>query len=189
METYSLAEPVVCVLSEWSERVIADVWSVLKHHEDKKAPMPPTTCFKANSLVMFTVMCELFALIIPRHIKLSLTKVFSTYRFNEYYCPCGVVTVQEQAFLYHIKAMHLPALKLYQFMRNSHINADQIRLDDLCSSETTLSLASVQDRLVRLFWLVREVPRVPMPGPGVPFYSFQEIFEFEAGLRSLDVDI
>ena len=161
------------VLPAYSEQVIADVWTVIKHHEEKKIPMPSTTCFKANSLVMFAVMCELFALIVPRHIKLSLDKVFSTYRFNEYYCPCGVVTIQESSFLYHIKAMHLPALKMYQFLRNSHINADQIRFDDLCSPETSKQeLALLQDRLVRLFWLVREMPKVPMPGPGVPFYSF-----------------
>jgi hypothetical protein len=52
---------------------------VIKHHEDLKQPMPPTTCFKANAMVVFTLMAEIFAMILPRHIKISLPKAFQTY--------------------------------------------------------------------------------------------------------------
>lgn len=78
VQNYNCRSVVKC-LPECSEAVIQDVYAVIKHHEDLKQPMPPTTCFKANATVVFTLMAEIFAMILPRHIKISLPKAFQTY--------------------------------------------------------------------------------------------------------------
>ena len=74
-----------------SEQTIQDVWCCIKLHEEKRIPVPPTSCFKAHSATIFALCCELFAMISPLHIKINLKKVWLECQFNEYYCPCGAI--------------------------------------------------------------------------------------------------
>jgi len=133
------------MLPWYSEQTIADVWSILKYHEDNKLPMPPTSCFKAASLVVFALMAEIFSIILPKHIKISIQKAFQTYQFNEFYCLCGCVCGQEQSFFYHVRAMHLPVIKFYSFMKHSHVAVDQVELDDLIDPDRSDLLGSIEE--------------------------------------------
>lgn len=36
-----------------TEEIINDVYTCIKYHDENKIPLPPTACFKANSLIMF----------------------------------------------------------------------------------------------------------------------------------------
>ena len=58
--------------------------------------MLPTAVFKCRTLVLFTVLGELFALVIPSDINVSLAVVLEKAKFNEYYCVCGSSTDAER---------------------------------------------------------------------------------------------
>ena len=59
-------------LPEVSEQVIHQLFAVFNHHEDTVQMVPPTACFKANSLLNFVIAFELFSMLLPKHIKISM---------------------------------------------------------------------------------------------------------------------
>jgi hypothetical protein len=77
-------------------------------------------------------------------------------------------------------------------MKHSHVAIDQLNLVDMIDfnrSDLLGTLEQQQDRMVRLFWLAREMPKVPLPPTSLPQYTFHDIFEFEAGLRDLHIEL
>lgn len=58
-----------------TENIISDTWQCIKMYEDQKIPLPPTAAFKCRSLVTFAAITELMSLVLPKSIKVSVSKV------------------------------------------------------------------------------------------------------------------
>ena len=58
-------------------------------------------------------------------------------------------------------------------------------LIDASRSDHLSAIEDQQDRLKRLLWLTRNITRPPSPATYETLYNFQELFEFEAGLRKI----
>ena len=178
-----------------TEQVISDLYAVLRHHEKAKTPMPPTARFKAHSLLNFVFSFELFSMLLPQHIKLSLEAAYRGLQFNEFYCACGCVCAQEAQFLYHLRCMHLPVAKYLLHIKAPHVQVCTIQFDDILSADRLAqdsvlgSVEAQKQRLIRLIWLLRELPKVPKPPNCFPAFTFTELFHFESGELELKFNL
>ena len=81
--------------------------------------------------------------------------------------------------------MHLPVAKYLIHLRAPHVHLSLVQFDDVVCPERQAcehlgSVEQQKDRLVRLFWLLLEFPRVPKPPKWMPSFTFEQLFTFEA---------
>ena len=98
--------------------------------------MLPTVVFKCRTLVLFTVLGELFALVIPDHINVSLKIVLEKAKFNEFYCVCGSSTDTEQQLMSHVRGTHPFIYKLFMFLRNCHLPLSVLNMGEILQEQS-----------------------------------------------------
>jgi len=62
-------------LVDATNSIVQDVWASVSQHNNSKTPMPPTAIFKCKSLAMLAALAELFSMMIPQQIGISVVKV------------------------------------------------------------------------------------------------------------------
>ena len=100
--------------------------------------MPPTSVYKCRALCTFAILSELFALILPVDIKISVKAVLEKAQFNEYYCLCGASFEIEKDILKHLRASHPFVYKVFTFMRNCDIPLQSFNLVELISEREAM---------------------------------------------------
>lgn len=60
-------------------------------------------------------------------------------------------------------------------MKHSHVNLEKMNfatVADINRSELLGTIEEQLSRILRLFWLIREMPKVPTPPPTTPQFNF-----------------
>ena len=155
-------------LPEITAEIVSDGFKMVHHFASNDLFMPSTCCFKLLSQVTFGLIAELFALMLPQHIKISITTVIKTFQFNEFYCICGCVCAHWPHLMSHLRSMHLPVFRVCHALLVSHLPINRLELQKLASlfrSDVLGSIEEQRDRIRNLAWLIKNIPRAPTKEP------------------------
>lgn len=103
---------------------------------------------------------------------------------------CGCVCSQWSQLIYHLKNTHLPVFYIFRFLVLSHLRITEIDLSRITNpfrSELIGTVLQQQERLVKLIWLSKNLPRAPRPKSEDHHFSFPFLFQFEAGMKQVPV--
>ena len=104
----------------------------------QNVPLPPTSLFKCKSLILFAIMGELMALMLPMTIRISMIQVLRKGDFKEIYCVCGVVSLTEMDLISHLRINHPAIHRMFLHLKYASMPVEALDLKELCEKDPTI---------------------------------------------------
>ena len=97
--------------------------------------MLPTAVFKCRTLIFFAILGELFSLVFPNHVNVSLKAVIEKAKFTEFYCACGTSHDTERELIKHLRSYHPFIQKLFNFLSKCFLPLSCLNMTELMASD------------------------------------------------------